>query len=76
MRARRAKPRPPRGSEADNRVSAGHCGLGSASIRISPCPGAVLPEPGFPIHPPDGEKSRLSQPGAHSAATDETRVKH
>ena len=59
MRARKAKPRPYRGREADNRVSTGHCGLGSASTRISPCPGAVLPKPGFPIHPPDGEKSRL-----------------
>jgi len=61
MRARKAKPRPHRGSEADNRVSTGHCGLGSASTRIFPCPGAVLPKPGFPIHPPDGEKSRLAR---------------
>ncbi len=57
MRARKAKPRPSGWMEPGNRVSPSQGGFGDALTLVFPCPGAVLPQPGFPCHLPGGEKS-------------------
>ncbi len=57
MRARKAKPRPSGWMEPGTRVSPSQGGFGDALTLVFPCPGAVLPQPGFPCHLPGGEKS-------------------
>ena len=64
MRARKAKPRPGRERNAGDKVSAHKRTFPQEHILVFPRLGAVLPQPGFLIHLPGGEKSRLGLFGA------------
>ena len=59
MRARKAKPRPGGVRKEGNGVSVRDRVFPHDQVLTSPRPGAVLPQPGFPVHPSGGQKSGL-----------------
>jgi hypothetical protein len=60
---REAKPRPTREENGDSRVWIRKSDVLRDRIFVSVALGAVLPQPGLPVHLPGGEKSGLTVSG-------------